>query len=69
MSPVKPAAPTKGCDKTLLDDDNIVTRETLPTNHTAMLLRPSSENLSITDGPFAETKEHLGGILVLEADE
>ena len=25
--------------------------------------------MSITDGPYAETKEHLGGLLVLEATD
>jgi len=25
--------------------------------------------VTVTDGPFAETKEQLGGILILEADD
>lgn len=34
---------------------------------TATTLRIRSGNVSATDGPFAETKEHLGGFVVIEA--
>lgn len=33
----------------------------------AVTLRGSAGKVVITDGPFAETKEYLGGILLLEA--
>jgi hypothetical protein len=32
-------------------------------------IRTATLELSITDGPFVETKEHLGGILDLETDD
>ena len=35
--------------------------------HTAMTVRVRSGKLSTTDGPFAETKEQLGGFSVIEA--
>lgn len=35
--------------------------------HTATTLRKRDGKLSMTDGPFAETKEQLGGIVVIEA--
>ena len=35
----------------------------------ATTLRLRDGKVSITDGPFAETKEQLGGVLVLEADD
>jgi hypothetical protein len=35
----------------------------------ATTLRWQSGKVSITDGPYAETKEQLGGILVLEATD
>jgi len=35
----------------------------------ATSLRTQAGRLSITDGPFAETKEQLGGILILEAND
>ncbi len=34
---------------------------------TAVTLRVRNGKLSTTDGPFAETKEHLGGFLLIEA--
>jgi hypothetical protein len=36
---------------------------------TAMTVRGSNGRASVTDGPYAETKEVLGGILVLEASD
>ena len=36
---------------------------------TAMTVRGSNGKAVVTDGPYAETKEVLGGILVLEADD
>ncbi len=30
---------------------------------------PKSPELEATDGPYAETREQLGGILILEADD
>jgi hypothetical protein len=34
---------------------------------TATTIRTQSGNVQLTDGPFAETKEHLGGFIVIEA--
>jgi hypothetical protein len=36
---------------------------------TATTLRFEKGTMSITDGPFAETKEQLGGVMVLEATD
>lgn len=41
--------------------------EALQPPHTAKTLRPVAGKIIVTDGPFAETKEILGGILILEA--
>jgi hypothetical protein len=35
----------------------------------ASTLRFQNGRMSITDGPFAETKEQLGGVMVLEAND
>lgn len=35
--------------------------------NTAMTLRSVNGRVTVTDGPFTETKEYLGGILILEA--
>lgn len=43
--------------------------EALQSARNAATLRFQNGKVSITDGPFAETKEQLGGILVLEAND
>jgi hypothetical protein len=35
----------------------------------ATVVRVSDEEVLRTDGPFAETKEHLGGFYIIEADD
>ena len=44
-----------------------VAGEALQPIHTATALRNRAEKLSTTDGPFAETKEQLGGFYLIEA--
>ena len=41
--------------------------EALDSARNAVTLRMKDGNLEVTDGPYAETKEILGGILLLEA--
>ena len=41
--------------------------EALQPPNTAMTLRYTNGRIVATDGPFAETKEQLGGIMILEA--
>lgn len=41
--------------------------EALDSARNAKTLRYVNGGVSVTDGPFAETKEQLGGILILEA--
>ncbi|MGO4119775.1 YciI family protein [Arthrobacter sp. YAF16] len=36
---------------------------------TAKVVRPEGTELLITDGPFVEAKEHLGGFTVIEAPD
>ncbi|WP_061300269.1 YciI family protein [Herbidospora cretacea] len=36
---------------------------------TATVLRPSEGRVLMTDGPFAEGKEHLGGFVILRAPD
>lgn len=43
--------------------------EALQSTRNATTLRWRNGKVSMTDGPFAETKEQLGGILVLEATD
>lgn len=44
-----------------------VAGEALQPIHTATSLKNRGEKLSTTDGPFAETKEQLGGFYLIEA--
>jgi hypothetical protein len=43
--------------------------EALQGPRTAVTLRFQNGKVSVTDGPYAETKEQLGGILILEATD
>ena len=57
-----------------IEDDNRLRREgrlilaqPLLEPETAVTLRVGEAGVSATDGPFAETKEHLGGFYIIEA--
>ena len=54
-------------DDELKKNGHFVGGEALQSAQNAITLRWRSGKVTVTDGPFAETKEQLGGILVLEA--
>jgi hypothetical protein len=54
-------------DDVLRKNGHFAGGEALQNAQTATTLRWSNGKVSITVGPYAETKEQLGGILVLEA--
>jgi hypothetical protein len=54
-------------DDVLRKNGHFVGGEALQSAESATILRWKNGKVSITDGPYAETKEQLGGILVLEA--
>jgi hypothetical protein len=54
-------------DEELKKSGHSIVAEALQPVHTAMTVRVRDGKLSITDGPFAETKEQLGGIYLIEA--
>jgi len=54
-------------DAELRRNGHMVGGEALQSSKTATVLRYRNGKVSVTDGPFAETKEQLGGILILEA--
>src|SRR5512139_2552788 len=56
-------------DDVLRRDGHFAGGEALQSPRNAATLRWTNGNVSITDGPYAETKEQLGGILVLEATD
>jgi hypothetical protein len=43
--------------------------EALQASHTGTTVRLQNGKPSVTDGPFIETKEQLGGVLILEAKD
>jgi hypothetical protein len=54
-------------DDELRSNGHFVGGEALQESGSATMIRQRNGRVAITDGPFAETKEQLGGILVLEA--
>ncbi len=61
-----------GCfsyDDVLRNDGHFAGGEALQSAGTAVTLRFRDGKVAVTDGPYAETKEQIGGILILEADD
>ncbi len=54
-------------DDDLRKNGHFVDGEALQSVRTATTLRSKNGKVVVTDGPFAETKEQLGGIMILEA--
>ncbi|HET6224451.1 MAG TPA: YciI family protein [Dongiaceae bacterium] len=54
-------------DEALRKSGHSIAAEALQPVHTARTVRLRNGKLSTTDGPFAETKEQLGGFYLLEA--
>jgi hypothetical protein len=54
-------------DDELRRGGHFVGGEALQEAGTAVTLRHGAKGTEVTDGPYAETKEYLGGILILEA--
>jgi hypothetical protein len=46
---------------------HLVSAQALQSARTAAMVRVRSGKVSVTDGPFAETKEQLGGFFLIEA--
>ncbi len=51
----------------LRDGGHLISAEALQSVATATTLRVRAGRLSLTDGPFAETKEQLGGFFLINA--
>jgi hypothetical protein len=54
-------------DDVLRKNGHFTGGEALQESQNATTLRWKKDKVSITDGPFTETKEQLGGIMILEA--
>ncbi len=58
---------TLAYDEELRQSGHFVTANVLEYVQTATTVRVRSGKVSITDGPFAETREQLGGFVMIEA--
>ncbi|MGE5306937.1 MAG: YciI family protein [Alphaproteobacteria bacterium] len=56
-------------DAILRKNGHFVRLKALQSARNAVTLRRQNGGISITDGPFAETKEQIGGLLLLEATD
>jgi hypothetical protein len=54
-------------DHDLRDSGHLILAQPLQPPETAVTIRVRDGKMSSTDGPFAETKEHLGGFFLIEA--
>ena len=52
---------------TLQKSGHLILTHALKSTRTAVTVRVRGGRVSMTDGPFAETKEHLGGFFLIEA--
>jgi hypothetical protein len=56
-------------DSELKRNGHFVGGEALQPSQNAATLRWRNGKVAVTDGPFAETKEQIGGIMILEATD
>ena len=54
-------------DQSIRESGHCIASEALQSVQTATTVRLRNGKLSTTDGPFAETKEHLGGFYLVDA--
>jgi hypothetical protein len=52
----------------LLDRPNVIGWARLHADESATTLRNDGEQMLLTDGPFIDSKEYLGGLILIEAD-
>lgn len=57
----------RDADAALIGSGHYVSALALADASTAVTVRRRNGKLSTTDGPYAETKEQLGGVLIIEA--
>jgi hypothetical protein len=56
-------------DRKLERSGHLVTAQALQSPTTAVTIKVRGGKVSATDGPFIETKEHLGGFILIEAKD
>ena len=56
-------------DKDLVESGHMIVAQALQPPKSAVTVRVRNGEMSVTDGPFAETKEALGGFILIEAKD
>ena len=64
-----PDSECMACGDALRKGGHYVAAEALQPVHTATTVRVRNGKVSVTDGPFAETKEHLAGFYLVDAQD
>jgi hypothetical protein len=59
----------KACGEGLRTSGHYIAAEALQSVHTATTVRMRNGKVSVTDGPFAETKEQLAGFYLIDAKD
>jgi hypothetical protein len=54
-------------DDVLRNGGHLLANQALQAVHAARTIRPRGGKIAITDGPFAETKEQIGGFILIAA--
>ncbi|HEY2968695.1 MAG TPA: YciI family protein [Casimicrobiaceae bacterium] len=64
-----PDSDCKACGEQLRKNGHHIAAEALQPVHTATTVRVRNGKVSVTDGPFAETKEQLAGFYLIDAKD
>ena len=64
-----PDSECKACGEALRTSGHHIAAEALQSVHTATTVRVRNGKMSVTDGPFAETKEQLAGFYLVDAKD
>lgn len=56
-------------DRALRQTGRMIAVASLQSSRSTTSLRPKNGKVSITDGPYAETKEQIGSFFIIEADD
>ena len=64
-----PDSECKTCGEGLRNSGHHIAAEALQSVHTATTVRVRNGKVSVTDGPFAETKEQLAGFYLIDAKD
>ncbi|MFS8044778.1 YciI family protein [Rhizobium sp. BR 314] len=58
-----------GYDRDLMASGNMIHAEALQSPRSAVTVRVRNGKAAVTDGPFIETKEYLGGFILIDAKD